>query len=716
MSERGIGNGKPYPLGATPTENGVNFSIFSAHAQNMYLLLFDSEDAEKASRVITLDPETNRTGHYWHVHVDGVFSGQVYAYRAEGPYEPERGYRFDPSKVLLDPYGKAISVSRYRRPAAVGRGDNNEAHSMRSVVADLKRYDWQGDRPLLLSFRTTVIYELHVGGFTRNPNSGVREEKRGTYAGLIEKIPYLQELGVTAVELMPVSQFDWQDAPPGLENYWGYSPVSFFAPHLGYSSRQSPLQCLDEFRDMVKAFHRAKIEVILDVVYNHTAEAGADGPTLCLRGLDNSMYYTLSPHGRYLDFTGTGHTLNSNHSVVRRLIIDSLRYWVSEMHVDGFRFDLASVLSRDEKGLPVEKAPVVWDIDSDPLLSGAKLIAEAWDAAGLYQVGSFSIYRWKEWNGRFRDDMRSFLKSDRGTVSNLTHRLMGSPDVYEPGSHPPEQSINFVTCHDGFTMNDLVSYDEKHNESNREGNRDGAWSNLAWNCGCEGPTDNPEIEALRERQIRNAHALNLLSIGVPLVLMGDECRRTQRGNNNAYCQNNSLSWFDWSLCQKNAGLRRFVSLLIRLRRQAPVTHRYSLTLREFLEQAEIDWHGVQLFKPDLSQDSHTIAATLYMKGGPSAHVMFNAFWEPLRFAVPPKPENAASWFRVIDTFQPSPRDILDVPTDVIQDEYLVQPRSIVMLTSLTEDDIKSILATGSQRYWRSPSYQTDAPHQGSRKS
>ena len=707
--------GAPYPLGATPTENGVSFSIFSAHAQVMHLLLFDSEDAAKASRVISLDPETNRTGHYWHVHVEGISPGQVYAYRAFGPYEPERGHRFDPAKVLLDPYGKAVSVSRYSRAAAFGR-DDNEACCMRNVVADLKRYDWQGDRPLVLPFRDMVIYELHVSGLTRNPNSSVPEEKRGTYAGLVEKIPYLQELGVTAVELMPVCQFDWQDAPAGLENYWGYSPVSFFAPHLGYSSVESPLACLDEFRDMVKAFHRANIEIILDVVYNHTAEAGADGPTLCLRGLDNSLYYALSPdRSQYMDFTGTGHTLNANQSVVRRLIVDSLRYWVSEMHVDGFRFDLASVLSRDEKGVPVENAPVVWDIDSDPLLSGAKLIAEAWDAAGLYQVGSFSKDRWKEWNGRFRDDVRSFLKSDRGMVRNLAQRLMGSPDVYEPGSHPPEQSINFVTCHDGFTMNDLVSYDEKHNENNHEGNRDGAWSNLSWNCGWEGSTDNPEIEALRERQIRNAHALNLLSIGVPLVLMGDECRRTQRGNNNAYCQNNSLSWFDWDLASRNAGLRRFVSLLIRLRRDAPITHRYSLSLRDFLAQARFDWHGVQLFKPDLSEDSHTIAATAHTKNGPSAHLMVNAFWGPLHFAVPPKPENAVSWFRVIDTFQPSPRDILDVPTDCVQDDYLVQPRSIVLLTSLSDDEIKSILAQGAVRYWRSSSCQTESLRQGTQK-
>ena len=602
-------NGRPYPLGATPTKEGVNFSVFSAHAKAMHLLLFDSEDAPTASRVISFDPAMNRTGHYWHMHLSGISPGQVYAYRADGPYVPEYGYRFDPNKVLLDPYGKAACTRRYSRAAATGHSDN-EAFCMRSVVADLGSYDWEGDQPLSLPFRDMVIYELHVGGFTRNPNSGISIEKRGTYAGLIEKIPYLKELGITAVELMPIFQFDWQDAPSGLENYWGYSPVSFFAPHLGYSSRQSSLQCLDEFRDMVKAFHRANIEIILDVVYNHTAEGGADGPTVCLKGLANTLYYTLSAdRSRYADFTGTGNTLNANQSVVRRLILDSLHYWVSEMHVDGFRFDLASVLSRDEQGRPVANSAVFWDIDSDPVLSGAKLMAEAWDAAGLYQVGSFSRDRWKEWNGRFRDDVRSFLKSDRNTVFNLRQRLLGSPDLYATAVHP-----HFVTCHDGFTLNDLVSYNEKHNESNGEQNRDGVWANFSWNCGREGPTDDPEIEALRERQIRNAHILNFLSFGIPILLMGDEVRRTQRGNNNAYCQNNLISWFDWDLYRKNTGLHRFVSILIQIRKQlASHFHGKSGFLREFLAQAHIDWHGVKLFSPDLSADSHTLAVTGYLE-------------------------------------------------------------------------------------------------------
>jgi isoamylase len=675
--------GKPFPLGATVTADGVNFSIFSSRARAMHLLLFDDEDAKTASRVIELPPETNLTAHYWHVEVPGIGAGQIYAYRADGPYVPGAGSRFDGDKVLLDPYGKAVCAKHYDRTVSSQRGDN-EAFSMRSVVVDLGSYDWEGDQPLSIPFQQTVIYELHVRGFTRHPNSGVTENKRGTYAGLIEKIPYLKELGITAVELMPIFQFDPHDAPEGLVNYWGYSPISFFAPHPVYSSDQSPLACINEFRDMVKALHRAGIEVILDVVYNHTAEGGANGPTLCFKGLDNPMYYILSQdRSSYADFTGTGNTLNVNQSVVRRMISDSLRYWVSEMHVDGFRFDLASVLSRDESGRPAVNAPITWDIDSDPVLAGTKLMAEAWDAGGLYQVGSFSRDRWKEWNGKFRDHVRSFLKSDRGSVMNMKQRLLGSPDLYMERFHPPQQSINFVTCHDGFTLNDLFSFNVKHNERNGEDNRDGTSDNLSWNCGEEGPTDNPEIEALRERQIRNALTLNLISIGTPLLLMGDEVRRTQGGNNNPYCQDNETSWFDWDLCKKNAGLRRFFSHLIHMRKHfGSVIHRHDLSLRELLDQAQIEWHGVKLYSPDLSEDSHTLAATAYVDGGPAFHLMMNAYWEPLHFAIPPVKENALAWFRVIDTFLPSPLDVLESQSEVILDpSYQLQPRSIVVLAS-----------------------------------
>jgi isoamylase len=673
--------GSPFPIGATVTATGVNFSVFSYHATRAELLLFDTEDAPQPSRIIDLVPGTSRTSHYWHIHLPGIKAGQLYGYRMSGPYAPELGHRFDPEKVLVDPYAKAISSRHYLRSAAMKSGDNAAA-AAKSVVADLSSYDWEGDRPLDHPFSSTVLYEVHVGGFTRNPNSGIAEEKRGTYAGLIEKIPYLKNLGINAVELMPIFQFDAQDAPAGLENYWGYSPMSFFSPHGGYSSRGDPLGCLDEFRDMVKALHKADIEVILDVVYNHTAEGGAGGPTFSFRGLDNRFYYLLSDDlSQYADYTGTGNTLNSNFAVVRRMIGDSLRYWVSEMHVDGFRFDLAAVLTRDEHGKSVHEAPILWDIDSDPVLAGRKLIAEAWDAGGLYLVGSFGGDRWKEWNGRFRDDVRRFLKSDRDTVLNLRQRLLGSPDIYAKPRHPPEQSINFVTCHDGFTLNDLVSFNEKHNEANGENDRDGSSENYSWNCGAEGYSDDPAIEHLRARQIRNALTLNLLSVGTPLMLMGDEVRRTQRGNNNAYCQNNDVSWFDWSLCQKHADLYRFVQLLIQLRLRFTANPRGQvLSLADFIQRAKIQWDGVQLWAPDLSADSHSLAATAYIEDGGGFHLMINAYWEPLSFFLPAVPDGCGPWSLLIDTFQEAPSDFIEQETGTQQHTtYTVNSRSIVLM-------------------------------------
>ena len=485
--ENSVAAGSAFPLGATLTGEGVNFAVYSKNASKIDLLFFDAVDVAMPSRVISLNPHRHRTYHYWHVSVPQVRSGQIYGYRAHGPFEPARGLRFDPQKVLLDPYGRAVAVpDAYDRMAAAQPGDN-AAQAMKSVVTDAGRYDWQGDRPLRHPYASTAIYEMHVAGFTRHPNSGVAPGKRGTYSGLVEKIPYLQDLGITAVELLPIFQFDPFDAPPGRMNYWGYCPVSFFAPHLAYSSRPDPLAAIDEFRDMVKALHRARIEVILDVVYNHTAEGNHEGPTLCFRGLENSAYYILEPdRAAYCNYTGTGNTLNANHPVVRRMIVDSLRYWVQEMHVDGFRFDLASILSRDESGRPLANPPVLWDIESDPTLAGTKLIAEAWDAGGLYQVGSFVGDAWREWNGRFRDDVRRFVRGDEGLVSALAARLLASPDLYAHKEREPEQSINFVTCHDGFTLNDLVSFNEKHNEANGEQNRDGCNDNCSWNCGVEG--------------------------------------------------------------------------------------------------------------------------------------------------------------------------------------------------------------------------------------
>ena len=672
------------PLGATAVGNGVNFSLFSRNATGVELLLFDREDDTKPERVIRIEPGTNRTYHYWHLFVPGLQAGQIYGYRVEGPFEPSRGLRFDPGKVLLDPYGRAVVVPKnYSREAASRKGDN-AATAMKSAVVDSRAYDWEGDtRPNRPSSRT-IIYEMHVRGFTRHPNSGLAENKRGTYAGLIEKIPYLQDLGITAVELLPVFQFDAQDCLPGGANYWGYAPVSFFAPHQAYSSRPGPIGAVDEFRDLVKALHRAGIEVILDVVFNHTAEGNHQGPTQSFRGLDNSFYYILEDNGsRYANYSGTGNTLNANNPIVRRMILDSLRYWVREMHVDGFRFDLASILSRDTCGKVMSNPPVLWDIESDPELAGIKLIAEAWDASGLYQVGSFIGDAWKEWNGHFRDDVRSFFRAENGSVRRFADRFVGSPEIYSYQQREAERTVNFVTCHDGFTLNDLVSYSQKHNEANGEHNRDGANDNRSYNFGTEGPSDDPVIEKLRNRQVKNLLAVTLLSLGVPMILMGDEVRHTQAGNNNAYCQDNDLSWFDWALLQKHADVHRFVKLLIarRLLRDAEPEAR-RMSLNRILSQAKMTWHGVKPHQPDWNDRSHSLALTAETgHEGLLFHLILNAYWEPLVFDLPPVGNDGQNhWRRWIDTSLDSPDDIVEWKSArrVQSSTYQVESRSVAV--------------------------------------
>lgn len=685
---------KCFPLGPTVYKDGVNFSVFSKNAAVVELLLFEHVDDAVPRRVIGLDPERNRTYHYWHTFIPGLTAGQIYGWRVHGPFEPERGLRFDAGKVLLDPYGKAVAVPEsYSRRAASEQGDN-AAVAMKSVVADLDDYDWEGDTLLMHPFSATVIYETHVAGLTRNPNSGVAIEKRGTYAGLIEKIPYLKELGVTAVELLPVFQFDEQDAPAGRTNYWGYAPVSFFAPHSRYSLRKDPLGPLDEFRDMVKALHRAGIEVILDVVYNHSAEGNHMGPTICFRGFENSVYYVLdNDRACFADYTGTGNTLNANQPIVRRMIIDSLHFWVEKMHVDGFRFDLASILSRDETGRPMENPPVLWDIESDPVLAGVKLIAEAWDAAGLYQVGSFVGDNWKEWNGKFRDDVRAFLKGDNGTVTRLAQRLMGSPDIYGHEEREPEKSVNFVTCHDGFTLNDLVSYNRKHNEANGEDNNDGTDYNLSWNCGIEGPGDDPAVEELRNRQVKNFLTITLMAVGTPMLAMGDEVRLTRYGNNNAYCQDNETSWFDWSLLEKHADIYRFTRSLVqfRLSRQYGKTPR-SMSLNELLRDACFDWHGVKLDQPDWRYDSHSLAVTVWAAANLVFHLMLNSYREPLEFELPLASEaGKGPWQRLIDTSLESPDDFCrwSQAPRISGETYRLRPHSIAFLFSHVKESLCS---------------------------
>jgi len=677
--------GRSAPLGATVLPDGVNFSVFSRGASGVELLLFDREDDARPTRVIPIDPAANRTYHYWHVFLSGVRPGQTYGYRVHGGWDPANGMRFDPTKVLLDPYGRAVVVPKNYSRDAARLDTDNAATAMKSVVADVSAYDWEGDVPLQRPSSQTIIYEMHVRGFTRHPSSGVSEQTRGTYAGVIEKIPYLQQLGITAVELLPVFQFDAQDAPPGRVNYWGYAPISFFAPHQGYSSRQDPLAPVNEFRDMVKALHRAGIEVILDVVFNHTAEGDHRGPTLSFRGLDNPTYYILEEdRSRYANYSGTGNTLNANQPIVRRMILDSLRYWVEAMHVDGFRFDLASILERDESGHVMLSPPVLLDIESDPTLAGAKLIAEAWDAAGLYQVGSFIGDSWREWNGRFRDDVRSFFRGEEGVVERFADRLIGSPALYGHKQREPEESVNFVTCHDGFTLNDLVSYEGKHNEANGEDSRDGADDNRSWNCGVEGPTENPDIDRLRTRQVKNFFTVTMLSAGMPMMLMGDEVRRTQGGNNNAYCQDNETSWFDWTLLAKRADVHRFVTLLNARRVLRDVEpERQRVALNQLIRQADITWHGVRLHEPDWRHYSHSVAFTArFAKERVFFHVILNAYWEPLEFELSPVANGGRHpWRRWIDTFLDSPHDIVDwerAPS-VPGHSYRAEPRSVVVL-------------------------------------
>ena len=678
--------GKSYPLGATPVESGVNFSVYARDADGVDLLLFHREDDAQPSRVLSLDRFANLTYHYWHAFVPGIEAGQLYGYRVRGPFDPARGLRFDESKVLLDPYGRGVAVPRnYSRTAA--RGVDNAATAMKSVVIDTSDYDWEGDEPLHRPVSGTIIYEMHVRGFTQNPNSGVSEQKRGTYDGLVEKIPYLKDLGITAVELLPVFQFDSLDAPTGLVNYWGYAPVSFFSPHQayssGYNSRGDLLAPVNEFRDMVKALHRAGIEVILDVVFNHTAEGDQNGPTFCYRGFDNDAYYVLEPdRTHYSNYSGTGNTLNANHPIVRRMIVDSLRYWVREMHVDGFRFDLASILARDSNGQVLANPPVLWDIESDPCLAGTKMIAEAWDAAGLYQVGSFIGDSWREWNGRFRDDVRSFLRGDDRTVKNFADRLLGSWEIYRHKEREAEQSVNFVTCHDGFTLNDLVSYNHKHNEANGENNRDGGDDNRSWNCGVEGPSDDPGIEALRDRQVKNFLTVTLMSLGLPMFLMGDEVRRTQFGNNNAYCQDSELSWFDWSLIEKHKDVHRFVKLLIARRFLRDAEREWQgMSLNKLLARAAGGWHGTKVDQPDWGDHSHSIAFCAEMKNeGMFVYFIFNAYWEPLVFELPAT-RNGDRWRCWIDTSLPSPEDIVpwQEARSLAGQSYDAGPRSVVVL-------------------------------------
>jgi isoamylase len=691
-----VRSGSPLPWGARQIGDGVNFAIFSRNATLVHLEFYDAPGDGTPSRTIALSPERHRTGDVWHVWVRGIPQGQLYAYRIDGPYDPQKGHRFNVNKILLDPFAVAITGSEHwdfdpargydpsSSPPDLCLSALNDAAAMPKCIFAHEHFNWEEDHPPRHPASETVIYETHVRGCTIDASSGVVHP--GTYLGLVEKIPYFLGLGVTAIELMPVPEFNENElvrvnplTGERLKNYWGYNPVAFFAPKGSYSSRGTRGQQKLEFKEMVKAFHSAGIEVFMDVVLNHTAEGNELGPTICLRGIENSIFYILNENDMrfYKDYTGVGNTLNANHPIARGYVMEVLRYWVMEMHVDGFRFDLASVLGRDRSGNLLANPPLLESIAEDPILRDVKIIAEAWDAGGAYQVGSFSERRWAEWNGRFRDDVRRFWLGETGTMGSFANRVCGSSDLYQRSGKGPECSVNFITCHDGFTLNDLVSYREKHNEANGENNRDGPDVNCSENCGGEGPSNDPAIETLRKRLIKNFLLTLFVSRGVPMLLGGDEFRRTQQGNNNAYCQDNEISWYDWRFLEKHSEIYRFTRGIIAFRRVHP-----ALSKEAFYNGPDIGWFNPQGTAPDwLDPQQKSLACLISGHADADLFLIFNAAPEPKEFVIPIAP-GANVWHLSIDTFRPAPEDFFDPgeePPLQGQDIFRAGPRSSAVL-------------------------------------
>ncbi len=696
-----VEKGSPFPLGATLCRDGVNFALYSKHASDVFLHLFDAPDAQPTD-IIRLE---NRDKFIWHAHVQGLRAGQLYGYKVGGEYRPEWGLRFNDSKLLLDPYAKAVDA-KFRntdnlllpydaRPGAGDRLDtrDNAAIVPKGIVVD-DAFDWQGVRPPDLGLEQLVIYEVHVKGFTAHPSSGVSAP--GTYLGFIEKIPYLSRLGVNAVELLPVHEYYVDDflTQKGLTNYWGYNSIGFFTPESSYSSGRAPGCQVAEFKTLVRELHRAGIKVILDVVYNHTGEGNEMGPMMCFRGVDNASYYSLTgpadaPRRYYMNYTGCGNSLNFDSPPVIRLVMDSLRYWTETMHVDGFRFDLASVLGRTEDGCFRPSAAFFDVVSQDPVLNHAILIAEPWDI-GTYQVGNFPV-DWSEWNGRFRDTMRRFCKSDPGQLAEVGWRLTGSADLYGEDGRSAYNSVNFITCHDGFTLGDLVSYNQKHNERNGENNQDGSNDNNSWNCGVEGDTDDPAVLALRRQMMKNHACYLLFACGTPMILGGDEFARTQWGNNNAYCQDNEIGWFDWCAASKNSDLVDFFRKAIVFTRRFPV-----LQHRKFLLGKDLDADGVPdltWFAPDGGeprwQDENTRTLCYQLDTSDEGEKLeadrlffiLNAHFEPQWVKLPP-PGPSQSWYRAVDTSLPAGVDFAE-PGEEVRidpgDHYIANPRSTVVL-------------------------------------
>lgn len=679
MNRWAAAEGLPAPLGVTwiAAEQAYNFALYARHATDVTLLLYTEQDLVNPVRQTPLNHLKHKTARVWHCRVPATELGgaKYYAYQIAGANNGASGGRFDPQKILLDPYAKEVFFPpTFSRAAAKGAGSNAGAAPLGVIDPTTTAFDWSGV-PAPRHTSDTIIYEVHVKGFTARDNSGVSAAARGTFAGLIEKLPYLQELGVTVIELLPVFQYDPQE-----HNYWGYMPLHFFSPHQSYASTQESGAAFDEFRAMVKACHAAGIEVILDVVYNHTVEAGDDGPTYSYRGIDNGSYYLLEPDGlTYRNDAGTGNVLRCGYASVRKLVIDSMRFWIDEMQVDGFRFDLASILTRNSKGdVNFDDPAVITEISADPDFAGIRLIAEAWDISS-YQLGrSFPGLTWAQWNGKYRDDIRAFVKGDNGKVPDLMRRLYGSDDLFPDGladSYHPFQSINFITAHDGFCLYDLVAYNTKHNAANGHNNGDGSDDNLSWNCGWEGDVQvPPAVMQLRRQQIKNFCSLLMLSNGTPMFCAGDEFMNTQLGNNNPYNQDNQITWLNWDLLQGNQDIFRFFKTMIAFRKAHP-----SLSRSRYWRE-EVSWYGVGQ-QADMSPTSHTLAFCVRgaSEGDRDIYVMINAYWHDLDFTV--QEGQPGDWLRVVDTALPSPADIAEPgsETPFTAAVYTVRARSIVVL-------------------------------------
>ena len=704
--------GTPLPLGASVAEGGVNFSVFSRNATKVFWEFYSASQASEAYAQVEFSPSENRTGDIWHAFVPGIKPGSLYLFRVDGPFEPSKGHRFDVHQRLFDPYAKTITPVSvfYNLPpdysAPLDKNDIEHGKNQcakvfpKCVVIDNENFDWQGDRPINRPLSESIIYEVHLKGFTAGKNAGV--SCPGTYAGFIEKIPYLKDLGITAVELLPIFEFDEFEnsnvnprTGERMKNYWGYSTINFFSPKASFAADKTPGGCVNEFKTLVRELHKAGIEVILDVVFNHTAEGNEHGVALNFRGFENSVYYTLVGNHKeyYMNFSGCGNTMNCNHPIVRNFIIDSLRYWVLNYHVDGFRFDLASILSRGQEGDLLKFPPLTNAIAEDPVLGKTKIIAEPWDAGGAYQLGGFpGGRRWAEWNDRFRDDIRRFWRGDEYVSTNAATRISGSSDLFTISGRAPYHSINYVCCHDGFTMNDLVSYNGKHNDENGEGNRDGSDSNWSYNHGYEGPTLNPVIEKMRNRQMRNYILTLLISQGTPMLLGGDEFRRGQQGNNNAYCQDNDISWFDWGNCSLNSALVSFTRKAIRLRKDHPVFRRTKFFKGSMAgKKPDIQWYAADGSNPDWSKISRFLAFRLLGTFDSGAKkisdndffIAANTDRQDIMLRIPAITDSR-KWYRIADTSIEDETSLLSVEnaeTLISQDRYVLPASSMLILVA-----------------------------------